>query len=240
VLDGDYTVTEPAAEDAPPEVGDDSQQGEGSEAPLAEAGGGEQAPPAEPEAPAGEPEGVTLDYVVACLRTAKTEDDLADYLDMGRDLTNEEFEQAKAVYRERLEQLQGKAGGEDKPAQGGDSGQTKVQKRTPIMDPQAAVTDDAITCLICGESFRTLTRHLGSKHQMRPEQYREAFGLSEEYPMQAPGQGKNGSKEDAGEGSGSSQGGLGERLAEARRQQREAGEGAEKAPSEGGDEWNLE
>lgn len=239
VLDGDYTVTEPAAEDAPPEVGDDGQtpEGEGSEAPLAEAGGGEQAPPVEPEAPA-EPQGVTLEYVTGALRTAKTEDDLADYLDMGRGLSVDQYEEAKKVYRERLEQLQGKSGGggeeAPRPARGGgqDSGQTKVQKRTPIMEPKAAVTDDAITCLICGSSYKTLTRHIRSRHDMEPEWYRDAFDLPADYPMQAggvsQGSGEAGGEEAGSEPAAGGEGtGLGERLAQARRQQREQAEGGE-------------
>lgn len=235
VLDGDYTVTEPAADDAPPEVGGGEQasEGEGSEAPLAEAGASEEPAPAEPASepqPAQADPGITLDYVTGALRSAKDEDSLAEYLDMGRDLTAEAFEQAKAVYRERLEQLRG-GPAQTEPAQG-DSGQdppASVQRLDPIMDPQAAITDDAIHCLICGKGFKSLTRHIKSAHTITPEQYREAFGLPEDYPMKATGL-EQGGQEKVGESGGTagSEGtGLGERLAQARRHQREQQEGGD-------------
>jgi len=38
----------------------------------------------------------------------------------------------------------------------------------------------------CGQSFRTLKRHLGTEHQLTPEQYRERYGLPSSYPLVAP------------------------------------------------------
>lgn len=92
------------------------------------------------------------------------------------------------------------------------------QNLEPVMPPQKAVGNDAITCLVCGKSFKTLKRHLKNAHDMTPEQYREAFGLSKDYPLVAPNlseQRRQVAKDR----------GLGERLAEARRQQREGGQG---------------
>ena len=97
----------------------------------------------------------------------------------------------------------------------GDAG---AQKLEPVMDPQKAIGNDKIACLVCGKSFKTLKRHLGNAHDMTPEQYREAFGLSKDYPLVAPNlseQRRQVAKDR----------GLGERLAEARRQQREEGQG---------------
>ncbi|MFP4561600.1 MAG: MucR family transcriptional regulator [Thiohalorhabdus sp.] len=224
-------------------------------------GGGQTGDKQEPEGPAPEPEpdqsgstpeeapadpGITLEYVIGALRSAQDEDSLAEYLDMARELPEEEQEQAQAVYRERLAQLQGGGqGGGNQPPQESEA-PAEVQKREPIMNPQKAIGDDAITCLICGQSFKTLTRHLGSKHQMRPEQYREAFGLSADYPMKAAGL-EQGGQEESGEPAGGDPGageeateegkGLGERLAQARRQQREQSESTEGQPvgdSQGG------
>ena len=92
------------------------------------------------------------------------------------------------------------------------------QKLEPVMSPQKAVGNDKIACLVCGKSFKTLKRHLGNAHDMTPEQYREAFGLNKDYPLVAPNlseQRRQVAKDR----------GLGERLAEARRQQREGGQG---------------
>jgi predicted transcriptional regulator len=49
-----------------------------------------------------------------------------------------------------------------------------------------SVFADHLVCLVCGKHFRTIKRHLGTEHEMTPEQYRERFGLSHSYPMVAP------------------------------------------------------
>jgi predicted transcriptional regulator len=41
-------------------------------------------------------------------------------------------------------------------------------------------------CLEDGQSFRSLKRHLGTAHNMSPQQYREKWGLPTDYPMVAP------------------------------------------------------
>ena len=59
-------------------------------------------------------------------------------------------------------------------------------KLNPVVSPRAAVKPDELTCLVCGQKARMLKRHLGSAHQMTPEDYRREFGLKPDYPMVAP------------------------------------------------------
>jgi len=87
-------------------------------------------------------------------------------------------------------------------------------KQEPIMPPQKAIGKDAINCLVCGKAFKTLKRHLNNAHGMTPQQYRDAFGLDKDYPLVAPNLSQQRAKV-------AKDRGLGERLAEARRKQRE-------------------
>lgn len=57
---------------------------------------------------------------------------------------------------------------------------------TSGLSPEKAVTKDKIFCLCCGKGFKMLKRHLGAEHGMTEQSYREAFGLSEDYPLVAP------------------------------------------------------
>jgi predicted transcriptional regulator len=57
---------------------------------------------------------------------------------------------------------------------------------TPAVPIDASVTRDAIICLEDGKAFKTLKRHLRTAYDMSPEEYREKWGLSKDYPMVAP------------------------------------------------------
>ena len=54
------------------------------------------------------------------------------------------------------------------------------------MSLKKSVTPDYIVCLEDGKKFKSLKRHLQASHQISPEQYREKWGLSHDYPMVAP------------------------------------------------------
>jgi predicted transcriptional regulator len=49
-----------------------------------------------------------------------------------------------------------------------------------------SVQDDQITCLECGLKFKSLKRHLMTHHTLSPEEYREKWDLTADYPMVAP------------------------------------------------------
>lgn len=56
----------------------------------------------------------------------------------------------------------------------------------PAVPIDASVTPDAIICLENGKPFKTLKRHLRTAYDMSPDEYRERWGLSKDYPMVAP------------------------------------------------------
>ncbi|MEM8633906.1 MAG: MucR family transcriptional regulator [Pseudomonadota bacterium] len=66
----------------------------------------------------------------------------------------------------------------------------KVSEKFPVLKPavpiKKSVTDDYLVCLEDGEKFRSLRRHLRSKYDMSPEEYREKWSLPHDYPMVAP------------------------------------------------------
>lgn len=47
----------------------------------------------------------------------------------------------------------------------------------PAMSAKKSIGKNAITCLICGESMKTLARHLMTKHDLKPGAYRKQFGI---------------------------------------------------------------
>jgi predicted transcriptional regulator len=48
------------------------------------------------------------------------------------------------------------------------------------------VTPDFIISLFDGKKYKSLKRHIRTAHDMTPQQYREYWGLSYDYPMVAP------------------------------------------------------
>ena len=49
-----------------------------------------------------------------------------------------------------------------------------------------SVTPDFIISLFDGKKYKSLKRHIRTAHDMTPQQYREYWGLSHDYPMVAP------------------------------------------------------
>ncbi|MEZ5939561.1 MAG: MucR family transcriptional regulator [Hyphomonadaceae bacterium] len=56
----------------------------------------------------------------------------------------------------------------------------------PAVPIKKSVTDDHIICLEDGKKFKSLKRHLRTRYDMSPEQYREKWQLPPDYPMVAP------------------------------------------------------
>lgn len=56
----------------------------------------------------------------------------------------------------------------------------------PAVAVENSVFDDYIICLEDGRKLKMLKRHLRSAYNMTPEQYRERWGLTPDYPMVAP------------------------------------------------------
>lgn len=71
-------------------------------------------------------------------------------------------------------------------SQAGQQTETKEERQAPAVPIRRSVAPDAITCLECGKRNRMLKRHLGSEHDLTPDEYRAKWGLSGDYPMTAP------------------------------------------------------
>ncbi len=56
----------------------------------------------------------------------------------------------------------------------------------PAVSVRKSVTDDHIICLEDGKKFKSLKRHLRTRYDMSPEEYREKWNLPADYPMVAP------------------------------------------------------
>ena len=61
--------------------------------------------------------------------------------------------------------------------------EAKPEPKVPI---RSSVKPDYIVCLEDGKKLKMLKRHLMTHYQMTPEQYRQKWGLSPDYPMVAP------------------------------------------------------
>jgi predicted transcriptional regulator len=56
----------------------------------------------------------------------------------------------------------------------------------PAVAIRKSVTDDHIVCLEDGKKFKSLKRHLRTRYDMSPDDYRDKWGLPADYPMVAP------------------------------------------------------
>lgn len=59
--------------------------------------------------------------------------------------------------------------------------------RVPAVPIDNSVTHDYIVCLDDGRRLKTLTRYIKRKYSLTPDEYRERWGLPDDYPMVAPG-----------------------------------------------------
>ena len=58
--------------------------------------------------------------------------------------------------------------------------------RDPAVPIRRSITPDFIICHEDGRKFKSLKRHLRTKYNMSPEEYRAKWGLPKDYPMVAP------------------------------------------------------
>ncbi len=66
------------------------------------------------------------------------------------------------------------------------SGTAPEPKPEPKVSIRSSVKPDFIVCLEDGKKLKMLKRHLMTHYNMTPEQYRQKWGLSADYPMVAP------------------------------------------------------
>lgn len=55
----------------------------------------------------------------------------------------------------------------------------------PAVSRKKAFGKDKIYCMICGEGMKTLSRHLRTKHDMTPSEYRKQFDIPSSQPLAA-------------------------------------------------------
>jgi predicted transcriptional regulator len=57
----------------------------------------------------------------------------------------------------------------------------------PAVPIKKSITEEFLVCLEDGRKFKSLKRHLRTRYNMTPEQYRAKWQLPPDYPMVAPG-----------------------------------------------------
>ena len=58
--------------------------------------------------------------------------------------------------------------------------------KEPAVSVKKSITPDYLICLEDGRKFKSLKRHLRTKYDLTPEDYRAKWGLPKDYPMVAP------------------------------------------------------
>jgi len=60
------------------------------------------------------------------------------------------------------------------------------EPQEPAVPVRKSITPDFLICLEDGRKFKSLKRHLRTKYNLSPEEYRAKWGLPKDYPMVAP------------------------------------------------------
>jgi predicted transcriptional regulator len=66
------------------------------------------------------------------------------------------------------------------------SSETPPEPAKPAVSVKKSIHADYLVCLEDGKRFKSLRRHLRTKYNMTPEQYRDKWSLPPDYPMVAP------------------------------------------------------
>jgi predicted transcriptional regulator len=63
---------------------------------------------------------------------------------------------------------------------------TEQAPKEPAVPIKRSITPEYLICLEDGRKFKSLKRHLRTKYNMSPEEYRTKWNLAKDYPMVAP------------------------------------------------------
>ena len=66
------------------------------------------------------------------------------------------------------------------------TGTVEVEPEEPAVPIRKSISPDFLICLEDGRKFKSLKRHLRTKYDMSPEEYRAKWNLPKDYPMVAP------------------------------------------------------
>jgi predicted transcriptional regulator len=61
-----------------------------------------------------------------------------------------------------------------------------LEKQAPAVSIKKSITPDFLISLEDGKQYKSLKRHLRTKYNMSPEDYRAKWGLPKDYPMVSP------------------------------------------------------
>nr|WP_313633952.1 MucR family transcriptional regulator [Brevundimonas naejangsanensis] len=64
--------------------------------------------------------------------------------------------------------------------------EVEPEPQEPAVPVRKSITPDFLICLEDGRKFKSLKRHLRTKYNLSPEEYRAKWGLPKDYPMVAP------------------------------------------------------
>jgi predicted transcriptional regulator len=64
--------------------------------------------------------------------------------------------------------------------------EVEAAPKEPAVPVKKSITPDYLICLEDGRKFKSLKRHLRTKYNMSPEEYRAKWALAKDYPMVAP------------------------------------------------------
>lgn len=64
--------------------------------------------------------------------------------------------------------------------------EVKEEPLKPAVPVKKSISPDYLICLEDGKQFKSLKRHLRTKYNMTPDEYRAKWGLPSDYPMVAP------------------------------------------------------
>ncbi|MCB1883837.1 MAG: MucR family transcriptional regulator [Geminicoccaceae bacterium] len=71
-------------------------------------------------------------------------------------------------------------------SQGGEEEKVEAERPQPAVPLKKSVQSDHIVCLEDGKKLKMLKRHLKTRYNMSPDEYRKRWGLPDDYPMVAP------------------------------------------------------
>lgn len=64
--------------------------------------------------------------------------------------------------------------------------EVEPEPKEPAVPVRKSISPDFLICLEDGRKFKSLKRHLRTKYDMSPEEYRAKWNLPKDYPMVAP------------------------------------------------------
>jgi predicted transcriptional regulator len=109
----------------------------------------------------------------------------ADFIEMAADIVSA-FVSHNSVPAGELPTLIQSVHGAIQKIAGAKAEEPAEQVKVPAVPIKKSIADDYLICLEDGKKFKSLKRHLRTQYNMSPNEYREKWGLSGDYPMVAP------------------------------------------------------